>query len=279
MTETKETTSRQSEGLSLSATQLAGSVLAAVSASVAASVFGVAGTVIGAALGSIISVVGSAVYSYSLRRTQARVRSTLDLAVAKRFDVRGAASSNPPSDALPAESTTPDPSVAAERDFTTAAADLPGVRSWRRMLTLKPKQLGIAAAALFVLTLVLITGFEVVSGRPVSATVTDKQGSGVSLVGGHTSKPPRSSAPASPTSSPTDTVTSDGPSDTPSATPSESLPDPQSSSTPTSDAPTDTPSVAETPSSSPSVPTESAPASSSPAQLETPTPTAGAVGG
>lgn len=279
MTQTKETTSRQSEGLSLSATQLVGSVLAAVSASVAASVFGVAGTVIGAALGSIISVVGSAVYAYSLRRTQERVRSTLDLAVAKRFDVRGGAGSNLASDALPAAPTALDLSVTAERGSTTTAAGPTAARSWRRMLTLKPKQLGIAAAALFVLTLVLITGFEVVSGRPVSATVTHKQGSGVSLGGGHTSKPPRSSAPASPTSSPTDTVTSDGASATPSATPSESPSDPQSSPTPTSDAPTDTPSVAETPSSSPSVPPESAPATSSPAQLETPAPTAGGVSG
>jgi hypothetical protein len=198
--------------------------------------------------------------------------------VAKRFDVRGAAGSSPAPDAPPADSTAQGQSVAAEGDPATAA-DLPGARSWRRMLTLKPKQLGIAAAALFVLTLVLITGFEVVSGRPVSATVTDKQGSGVSLVGGHTSKPPQSSAPASPTSSPTDTATSDGASDTPSATPSDSASASQSSSAATSDAPTDTPSVSEAPSSSPTVPSESAPVSSSPAQLETPAPTAGAVGG
>lgn len=268
MTQTNETTSRQSEGLSLSATQLAGSVLAAVSASVAASVFGIAGTVIGAALGSIISVVGSAVYSYSLRRTQERVRSTLDLAVARRFDVKGSTGSNgdSPVPTVPIVDAVPDP-----------AADPTGGR--RRFLTLRPKQLGVAAAALFVLTLVLITGFEVVSGRPVSATVTDKQGSGVSLVGGHTSKPAQSSAPASPTSSPTSTATSDGSSDTPSATPSDSATATQSSSAPTSDAPSDTASGSETPSSAPTAPSESAPASSAPAELETPAPTPAGTGG
>src|ERR1700712_1518944 len=79
----------QPERLSLSVTQVLASVLAAVSASVAASVFGVAGTVIGAGLGSAITVVGSAVYALSLKRSRKAVRRTLDVAVARRFGVNG----------------------------------------------------------------------------------------------------------------------------------------------------------------------------------------------
>jgi hypothetical protein len=263
MAETEEIGSKQSEGLSLSVTQLVASVLAAVSSSVAASVFGVAGTVIGAALGSLVSVVGSAVYSYSLKRTQERV---LDLAVAKRFDVKGGAT------AADAEQAAGTESAAVPAENGSAA------RSWRRFRTLKPKQLGIAAAALFVLTLGLITSFELLSGRPVSATVTDKQGSGVSLVGGHTSKAKQPSAPASPSSTGTSSTrpgTSNTPSDTPSATPSAS----PSTSDSSSSAPSDIPSASASPSTSDTAPTESAPTGSASMQLGTPNPTGTAASG
>ncbi len=266
MAETEEIGSKQSEGLSLSVTQLVASVLAAVSSSVAASVFGVAGTVIGAALGSLVSVVGSAVYSYSLKRTQERVRSTLDLAVAKRFDVKGGATAADAEQAAGTESA----AVPAENGSVA--------RSWRRFRTLKPKQLGIAAAALFVLTLGLITSFELLSGRPVSATVTDKQGSGVSLVGGHTSKAKQPSAPASPSSTGTSSTrpgTSNTPSNTPSATPSAS----PSASDSSSSAPPDLPSASASPSTSDTAPTESAPAGSASMQLGTPNPTGTAASG
>lgn len=276
MTETKEIGSKQSEGLSLSVTQLAASVLAAVSSSVAASVFGVAGTVIGAALGSLVSVVGSAVYSYSLKRTQERVRSTLDLAVAKRFDVKGGATAADAEQAAGTEA----PAVPAGNGSVA--------RSWRRFLTLEPTQLGIAAAALFVLTLILITSFELLSGRPVSATVTDKQGSGVSLVGGHTSKATQPSAPAAPSgtgpsstgTSSTRPGTSNTPSDTPSAAPSAS----PSASGSSSSAPSDIPSASASPSTSDTAPADTTPAESAPAgsasvQLGTPNPTGTAAGG
>lgn len=67
MTEPKNTVQDQHEKLSLSATQVAASGLAAVSATVAASYFGVAGTVISAGLISVIAVIANAVYSYSIR--------------------------------------------------------------------------------------------------------------------------------------------------------------------------------------------------------------------
>ena len=58
----------------LSVVQVAGSSLAAMSAAVLCSYFGVAGTVIGTAAASAFATIGSALYSYSLRRTQARLR-------------------------------------------------------------------------------------------------------------------------------------------------------------------------------------------------------------
>src|SRR6476661_1491152 len=72
----------------LSATQLVASALAAITATVAASYLGVAGTVIGAAVASVLTVVGNAVYSQTLRRTGARVRTAVPAAA--RFVPRGA---------------------------------------------------------------------------------------------------------------------------------------------------------------------------------------------
>ncbi len=141
----------KTEKLSLSATQVAASGLAAVSATVAASFFGVAGTVIGAALGSVISVVGSAVYSYSIRQTRQRVRQGLDVAVAQRFSV------NHP--------------TAVEPDVAVTGNAAGRVR-------IKPRQLAVAAGALFVVTMGAVTGFELLSGKPLAATVSGSHNTG-----------------------------------------------------------------------------------------------------
>jgi hypothetical protein len=62
------------ERFQISIGQVAASSLAAVSAAVVCSFFGVAGTVIGTAIASFVATVGGALYSYSLRRTRARLR-------------------------------------------------------------------------------------------------------------------------------------------------------------------------------------------------------------
>jgi phage gpG-like protein len=206
---------RQPERLSLSATQIIASVLAAISASVAASYFGIAGTMIGAALGSVISVVGGAVYAHSISKTRQRLRRTaLDTAVEQRFDVKR----------RPA---------------------------WR------PKQIALAAAALFVIAIGSVTGLELLSGKPISATVGGKAESGTSLfgadhrqaVGGQTSGGSTSTTPSS--TAPTKTVTVTV---TPSAKPTASTPTTPSSSpttpagTPTQSAATQTPTPTPTPS-------------------------------
>jgi hypothetical protein len=58
----------------LNVVQLVAAALAAITSAVVASFFGVAGTVIGAGIGSLVGTLGTAVYSHSLRRTQARLR-------------------------------------------------------------------------------------------------------------------------------------------------------------------------------------------------------------
>ncbi|MCB0908981.1 MAG: hypothetical protein KDB63_17895 [Nocardioidaceae bacterium] len=60
--------------LGITPTQVAGSALASVSGAFLASWLGVAGTLIGAALLSIVATVGSATYTYSLRRGRQVVR-------------------------------------------------------------------------------------------------------------------------------------------------------------------------------------------------------------
>jgi hypothetical protein len=222
--------SEQPERLSLSATQILASGLAAVSATVAASYFGVAGTVIGAALGSVISVVGGAIYSYSIRQTHSRVRQSLDVAVSQRFSVR------PREDRQPLST---------------------GLRSVRSALN--PRRLSLAAAGLFLLVLAATTGFELASGQPLAATVSGKHGSGTSLDGGRTSKPstPASHSPAgSSSSSPRPTVTVTVPA---SSVPTSGSP---GSSSPSSDPPSSDPPTSNPPSSEP--PASSAPVSSSP---------------
>jgi hypothetical protein len=78
---------------------------------------------------------------------------------------------------------------------------------------------GIAAAGAFISMLVLNTGAEAAAGKPVSAIVQNKPGSGTSLFGGHTSPRPtstptvtpnptiRKSTESTPTPGPTQTTT------------------------------------------------------------------------
>jgi len=258
MTATKPTDSTSNsqaepEKLGLSATQLIASGLAAMSATVAASFFGVAGTVIGAALGSIISVVGNAVYGYSLRRTRSRVRQTLDVAVAHRFSadpVRVIAHTAAAGEATGAD----EPAGHDPADERHQPADGPGGRpvvlaSWPGWW--RPKRLALAAAGLFAAVLAVTTGFELASGQPLASTVTGKHGSGVSIGGGTSKKasptPTESVAPGS-SSGPTGTGPS-SPTVTVTVTPSGSTSVTQSSAPPT-DSASGTPSQTLTPTGS-----------------------------
>ena len=154
---------------SLSATQLVASALAATTATVAASYLGVAGTVIGAAVASVLTVIGNAVYSHSIRRTGERVRVAVPIAA--RWAPR------PPA---------PEPRPLPRR------ADVRRRGSWQVLLA--------ACAGVFAGVLVVVTGVELVAGRPLTDVVRGTHGSGTTVFGDQGQ--PTKSAPV-----PTTTVT------------------------------------------------------------------------
>jgi len=146
--------SGNSPRLRLSLIQLIASGLAAVTAAIAGSFLGVNGTVIGAAVASVLSVVGTAVYAHSLERTGARVRTAL-------------------------------PSTArwlAEPAVTAQPAAVA-----RSLRTRPVARAGIAAAVVFAAALAVLTGIELVAGRPVSDLVTGRAASGTTVFGSQSS--------------------------------------------------------------------------------------------
>lgn len=176
------------ERIQLSAAQIAASSLAAVSAAVICSFFGVAGTVIGTAIASVLATTGSALYSYSLRRTRARLR---------RLHQAGAAS--PP--------------------FTEVlkTARLQGQRVWSQ---LPLRLLAIGVAVVFVVSFGVVTVIELGAGEPLSSAVKGHSGSGTSFFGGHGSKrTPKPKPTDTPTASPSPSATRTA---RPTATPSTS---------------------------------------------------------
>jgi hypothetical protein len=62
------------ERVQINGAHVAASAFAAISAAVVCSFFGVAGTILGTAITSLIVTTGGSLYSYSFRRTQARLR-------------------------------------------------------------------------------------------------------------------------------------------------------------------------------------------------------------
>jgi hypothetical protein len=143
----------------LSATHLLATALAAITATVAASYLGVAGTVIGAAVVSVMTAIGNAVYAHSLRTTHARVREAVPV---RRWATAPSATS-----ALPR--------ATEEPERQRARADIETRGGWHRA--------AFGAVAVFVALLTVITGVEIVTGRPVSDLLRGTTGSGTTLFG------------------------------------------------------------------------------------------------
>jgi hypothetical protein len=173
------------EQFHLSFAQILASCLAAVSAAVLCSLFGVAGTIIGTAIFSLIATVGSALYTHSLNRTRARLR---------RMHRAGAAS----------------PPVAEV--LRTA------LRQRRESLRQIPwRVVGIGSAAVFVISLGVITVIEISAGESLSSVfgVSHSGTRGTSLGSvfdsrhhrGRRPTPSKSSSSPAPTATPAPTVT------------------------------------------------------------------------
>jgi cytoskeletal protein RodZ len=237
MTSTRPVPSRPPDErprIQLTLTQVLASALAAITATVAASFLGVAGTVIGAAVASVCTVVGNAIYSLSLQRTSARVRSA----------VPGAARYVRP---------VPSPGAGPRRERRRGPR-----RRW--------VALAVASVGVFATVLVAVTAVELATGRPLSDLLRGRDGSGTTFIGpvGRTThhpsgtptpKPTVSVTPSvvtTPTVTPTVTVTRSPVTRT--ATPTPTVPSSSAAPTPTPSS-SPAPSVGETATTSAATPT------------------------
>jgi len=254
--------------LDLDWTRTAGGALAAVSSAVLLSRIGAAGTIIGAALGSVVVTVAGAFYSQGLERSRQRLGQAHTLAAARvgsaQAEVRrasrrqtgpGSSSADPAarSDLQHAEENLAD----AQRDLdrvSDEAADPRAGLSWRDRLAVLPwRRIAWGAVAVFALAVVLITAFELVTGRSVAAYTGGTHSSGgTSLTrltdsgGGSGGTPaPQPSESGSPSSEPTPGE----------ATPTEPTPTqaaPSAPATPSASLPTASSTPSSTPESTPS---------------------------
>jgi hypothetical protein len=216
----------------LNGVQVAASALASVSAAVVASLFGVAGTVVGAGLVAIISTTGSALYSSSMKRTSNQLRRAREqLLTARSADSRtGGNRAVRSSTAVLDRPEPPDRGYRREPVDTddTPDTDPPELSRWRRGLLTVGSRRGLkwpallgAAVLVFVIAIGVVTAFEAVTQKPISALTGHSSSSSTtigSLTGG--------SSKATPTPAPSATSSgsgSDAGTTAPSAAPSQSV--------------------------------------------------------
>ena len=179
------------ERIQIDWTRAVAGALAAVASAVLLSTLGAAGTIVGAAIGSLVVSVGSAWFAQGLSTSKRKVRKKQ----------KGAAQKVGVAHAEVLRATRADDTAAQEShldhaeerleeaqeeldEAITAAAPV----SWKERLSQLPwKHVALVTLALFVVTLLVITAFELVTGRSVSS-MTGGSGSGdttISQVSGH----------------------------------------------------------------------------------------------
>lgn len=229
MSEKQQNDDKQPVKVSFSLPQLLGSALAAATVAFIGSTLGTAGTIAGAALASVAGAVAGTVYTAGLDRTGRHLNTVMKRGWER---VRGADPSvNVEAEGLELVLEEHDPGTMAP--VPPASAHPTQTRAWRAFAL----RVGIAAVAVFALTFVAITAFEVTFGRSLDGRPGTTVGQVVKP------RPAPSSARPEPTPTPTATLT-------PTATPSPSAtqqpsvtptPDPTPSSTPTTTPPEPTP--------------------------------------
>jgi hypothetical protein len=191
---------------------LSASVLAAITISVLSSFLGAAGTLAGAGLASAVGGVATALYERGIERTAAKAR--------------------------------------AKRTGRTVS---PQARERTRKLASRKVIIrSIAGAAgIAVVTLAVITAAEYAAGRPVSAIVQDKHGTGLSVTGGgnapQPSPTPTVTATGTTTAIPTATPTASAATGTPAPTVTATLTPASSTATPAASLPPAIPGTSATP--------------------------------
>jgi len=178
----------------LSTAQVVGSVLAAVTGAVIASTMGVTGTVIGAAVASLVATIGSAIYTWSLRRTTVAVKKTaaqvrqaaLESGPLPRTVAQGPLRTTKERAAARTADQGPDQAQDSVQDPDGQQLEEPDPEedSWRRSIPWGKVLL--ASLAVTVLALAGITVVEAIAGKPISSVTggSDSQGTTVGNVTG-----------------------------------------------------------------------------------------------
>ncbi|KAE8765796.1 hypothetical protein [Georgenia thermotolerans] len=240
-----------------SATQLTAGALAAVTTTSLASYLGVAGTIIGAALSSIVTVLGSYIYTTSLRRTADRVSAAAPLVRARALGTRtttvmstrrqGATHGPRPRSETGSPTRVDDGATVAAAQAGAAAQPEDGKwrAAWRAVVERYGyRRLVAMVLGVFVVIIGAVTLVEVAAGKPLSDVVRNEQGSGTTIgVSSGTTSRETPAAPATP---------GQGPSEAPSSTPGPgSTPTPAPTATTAPGEPTPAPTQAPEPSPAP----------------------------
>ena len=235
---------------------VAAAALASVSSAVILSTLGASGTLIGAAVGSVVATVSSAMYSRGLQSSKEKVAvvfqgggvGEVSRDEAERLEAEGALAAPEVSEAVLGPEATQDARGEGRRTFAERFKAI----NWRKVA---PWAIGT-----FVVVMVAITAFEMVTGKPVSSLTGGSDGTGTSIgrvvdrgsdhkkndkkqPDERPGQPGRSEQPGDdPTDAPTSSAPSTEPTTAPSETPSEAPTTNEPTPTePTPQAPEETP--------------------------------------
>ena len=255
-------TEPQQDRVEINWVQVSASALAAVSSAVLLSTVGVAGTLIGAAIGSIFATVGSSIYSHFLGISRARVAAAQTAALERLTHARSGASGVWADTRRDAGHTVTLRAQRAADELDDAERELESAPdearpAWREVLADLPwKRIAAVAGGIFVVAMLVIVSFELVTGRAVSTytggtdagTRSSIPGLGAKHSSGTPAKTPAPThgttpSPAAPSSTPTPSET---PTPSPSATPTQT-PTTAPSTVAPSTAPSTVPSAVPTP--------------------------------
>jgi hypothetical protein len=260
--------SEESRKLEINWVQAAAGALAAMSSAVLLSTVGVAGTLVGAAVGSVVVTLGNAVYSHYLQLSRERVSAAHAAARLRveraRADVQGTAAEAGSRTGVGAGLDAAERELgAAERDLTAREGSTAHVGLRESLSGLPWKRLAWIAAAIFVVAMLVILAFELITGRAVSTYTGGSDGRPRTSIGlGGDDKPegPTPSPSQRPSATATATATTE---ETPTAEPTSAPPSPTVSETAATPVPQETASE---------LPTSSAPPPSETVEPTTPEP-------
>jgi hypothetical protein len=236
-------------------TRVAGGALAAVSSAVLLSTLGAVGTIAGAALGSVIVSVSTSLYARGLNRSRQRMALAQEVAL-RRVGVAQAevlrARRRTGEGVTEAHLERADQHLDHARDRLEADPE-PDPEPLRERIgpllrSLPWKRVALVAGLMFVIAIALVSGFELIAGRPVSSYTggtSSHHGTSFSNIdnGGHHPATPSPSPSESTSPSPTPGgPASGGPSGSPSASPSATPSAEPSPSTTPSESPSSEPS-------------------------------------